>query len=690
MNKQNHFTILEVIDRSTGIVRETDEILESYGTSFVTISQKKDEISDAIKKGQPLYLCASCRQPVFLAGGYKGVRRKALHFRHKEKHEECIYFNGYDVLTPDEVNRIKFHGLPESELHKKLKGVLKEILEGEGYKVEVEKNVSLIREISGEKIAYQKLKKIFRRPDVMATRDNHSVVFEVQLSSTSSEVIRERTRFYKEKKKHIIWIVDSLDVETDNISFTQADILGAANWNIFQLDEEMIAQSRSEHKLYLKCCFWKPVIKDDTVSYEWDSKVVTLENLVYGGEYQTYYYDSATKAKECAQTLGVDYAESSFIPYKYNEGLKLDLLWERCVGLESFFYALYAFDTYSIAEQCMPYIRRFIDGNYNDSDLGKLVYLSFIYKLSKDVDDIELQDEYRRLLSNYNNVYFLVQLTSYKFGRDALLLARDLKVLTSDFLMTQSSYAHLILSLVNHYNCKDIVGDLNYTELMKCSHNEHSLDRDLDDLSIVLFQSIERSLLEQNITGKSAQLDLDKIFALPYDLFQFIEALKPYDTKLITSMSHRYIEDFDSLTTYRALQTVYSPSDIEKILFLVFVNRVYQQVGDRDDLKLFRNHLNSKYVIGLLVKLVSFRFNKVIGSHCSNIGLLAKELYKDYSVYSHIIMGMMDRYGYSQELKETYKKLSLVVKGGYIYHDLDDLVKMVLSAKSDTVLKNRL
>lgn len=680
MNKQPSFTILEVIDRSTGSVRQTDALLESYTSSFVTVAQKKDEISDALKKEEPLYLCASCRQPVVLAGGYKGEGRKALHFRHKEKHEQCVYFNGYDVLTPDEISRIKFHGLPESELHKKLKGVLEEILEGEGYKVEVEKNVSLIREISGKKIAYQKLKKLFRRPDVMATRDDRSIVFEVQLSSTSSEVIRERTRFYKEKKKHVIWVVDSLDVENDDISFTQADMLGAANWNIFQLDEEMIARSRKEHKLHLKCCFWKPVVKEDTVSYEWDSKVVTLDELEYSDGYQTFGYDSAAKANECIQSLGLENAESSFISYHYEEGLDVALLLERCSSLESFFDALYAFDTFSIGEQSKPYIRR-LNASYKGSDLAKLVYLAFIYKLYKDVDDIELQDEYRRLLSNYTDVQFLVRLTSYMFGKDVLFTARDLKVMTSNLLLTRSSYAHLILALVDNYNRKEFIGDLNYTELIKYTHNRRSLSRDLDDLAIVLFKPIERSLLEQNIDGKSAELDLEKIFSLPYDLVEFIEALTPYDTKLITSVSHRYIKDFDNLRTYKALRTVYSPEDIEKLLFLVFLERVYQQVDDKDDLIIYRNQLNSKYVIGLLVKLMSFHFNKVIGSHCSDIDHLAEALYKDYSVYSHIIMDIMDMYGYSQELKDTYKKLSLVVKGNYLYHDLDDLVKMVVSIK---------
>lgn len=194
------------------------------------------DLRNAIATKEKRFCCAFCNSPLQI---YGDVRRR-FHFEHMHQntedksYEDCIYYSGYQP-EPDEIKRMKYHGAPESPLHKRLKNLVDEKLSQRGMVI-VEKM-----------IRHPKNKHRWRRPDLRWETDEYKVAIEVQVTTTSLNTIIGRANFYSELDMFILWIVDQLDD-----SFTTYDIFSDSKHNLFVLDEEAEQRSQGD-QLWLKC-----------------------------------------------------------------------------------------------------------------------------------------------------------------------------------------------------------------------------------------------------------------------------------------------------------------------------------------------------------------------------------------------------------------------------------------------------
>ena len=205
------------------------------------------DLRNAIAMGEERFCCAFCDSALQI---YGDVRRR-FHFEHlhqnmgDKSYEDCIYYSAYQ-LEPDEIKRMKYHGAPESPLHKRLKNLVDEKLSRLGMVI-VEK---IIR--------HPKNKHRWRRPDLRWETDEYKVAIEVQVTTTSLNTIIGRANFYSELDMFILWIVDQLDD-----SFTTYDIFADSHHNLFVLDEEAERRSQGE-QLWLKCYHYDYYIDSTT------------------------------------------------------------------------------------------------------------------------------------------------------------------------------------------------------------------------------------------------------------------------------------------------------------------------------------------------------------------------------------------------------------------------------------------
>ena len=253
------------------------------------------DLRNAIATGKEHFCCAFCNSPLQI---YGDVRRR-FHFEHlhqnteDKSYEDCIYYSGYQP-EPDEIKQMKYHGEPESLLHKRLKNLIDEKLSLKG-KVTVEK---IIR--------HPKNKHRWRKPDLRWETLENNVAIEVQVTTTSLNTIIGRADFYSELDMFILWIVDQLDE-----SFTTYDIFADSNHNLFVMDEEAEHRSQGE-QLWLKCYHYDYYIDHDDIpqvksglSYDWVTpEMLTFERKFLNGKRcNSIYYKSDKQlifeAREC-------------------------------------------------------------------------------------------------------------------------------------------------------------------------------------------------------------------------------------------------------------------------------------------------------------------------------------------------------------------------------------------------------
>lgn len=495
MAQESNITIQEVIETSTGEVVLSTEILNDFNRSLDSKATARKDVLAAIDERKPLYLCASCHEPVRLNGGHPGEGKRALYFKHNKKHDGCIYTD-YLGLTQDEVNSIKFHGLQEGETHLLLKETLDDVLSKEGYDVKLEKRVTLIKEI-GE-FSAKKNKRLWRQPDVQACNENHSLIFEIQLATTSINVIKARMDFYQEREMHILWVVYNLDVENTSLNFTQADILAYCNRNIFQLDDEMMTLSKEENKLHMKCWYRIPFIEDNNIAYKWGREVVTLDDLVYDNEqFIAYYYDSEAEEVKLAQENKLLGNDPSYYDI-YTDG-KLDLDKSSKLTLDEFIEILSPLSLDEICESGEEFLKEVKDFSDTDDlkhefqmvELEQLFYVSFLRRINSQVENKIAAERLRAKLNEKNVFRFLIQLVSYPLKQVIGSFHSDLSGMTLSFSKYYIKYAHIVAAMIKVHGLDDqLFSDYNrLDDYMK--HNWTS--KELDFLATTLFQKLDIS-----------------------------------------------------------------------------------------------------------------------------------------------------------------------------------------------------
>ena len=235
--------------------------------------------------GHARFICPECKQPVKISG-HKLLRGRVCYFAHFKDSDDCPYKTGTN-RTKEEIERLKYSLVQESERHKRLKSVIASALQGEKSRAMGVENVECEKRINSD-IPYLK----WRRPDVYAEYNGRKYVFELQLSTTFVSVIVDRDIFYRLNDYNIIWIFNFEDNEeyVNLYNLMCKDIYYANKRNVFIFDADAEEKSKEEGELVLKCRWldengvWSP------------DKYVTLEMFQYDEEHHKPFIFDADKA----------------------------------------------------------------------------------------------------------------------------------------------------------------------------------------------------------------------------------------------------------------------------------------------------------------------------------------------------------------------------------------------------------
>ena len=235
--------------------------------------------------GNARFICPECKQPVKISG-HKLQRGRVCYFAHFKDSDDCPYKTGTN-RTKEEIERLKYSLVQESERHKRLKAAIASALEGEKSQSMGVGNVECEKRINSE-IPYLK----WRRPDVYAEYNGRKYVFELQLSTTFVSVIVDRDIFYRLNDYNIIWVFNFEDnkeyVSLHNLMCKDIYYANKRNVFIFDADAEELSKERGE--LVLKCRWL-----DENGVWSTD-EFVTLDKFQYDEESHKPFIVDADKA----------------------------------------------------------------------------------------------------------------------------------------------------------------------------------------------------------------------------------------------------------------------------------------------------------------------------------------------------------------------------------------------------------
>jgi Family of unknown function (DUF6035) len=270
--------IKEVHDCRAGRIRPVSEILPADSECLHVLRR---EIVHGVQQGSPLFLCAYCAKPIYLA--LESLRKRSgLHFRHYSGDGDCTARtrNGWDTR---QIDARKYDGLKEGSLHLETKELLAASLSADPYfsDVQIEKRWT---NIDGHS---------WRQPDVQARFCGRPTVFEIQLATTFLSVIEARAQFYQRENATLVWVFRSFDTEHRRAAID--DIYFANNRNGFVVDGETRDISVANHKMMLRC-FW-PAFDEVRQLETWRDQVVAFDDLTSDPRGRVWYFDCDTERK---------------------------------------------------------------------------------------------------------------------------------------------------------------------------------------------------------------------------------------------------------------------------------------------------------------------------------------------------------------------------------------------------------
>jgi len=282
--KNKERTVKEVLDWETGEPVIAKELFENE--SEQALMKIRRELELAIQKNlPPKYVCYYCKQRVKISGGM-GKRKQILHFAHLKNSDGCPYKTGAK-FSREEIEKIKYNGAKESTLHKESKWFIAKHLEQN----------HLVQSVTVEKVYKDRaVSKEWKKPDILIDyqyyKKNIKVAIELQLSTTFLSVIVSREHFYAKNQTFILWIFRKFDIDATKQRFTDKDIFYSNNLNAFVLDDIAIQKSEDKNDLVLHCYYQKHFIENDELSFKWEDKYVTLQDLIFDKHnYKVYYHD---------------------------------------------------------------------------------------------------------------------------------------------------------------------------------------------------------------------------------------------------------------------------------------------------------------------------------------------------------------------------------------------------------------
>jgi competence CoiA-like predicted nuclease len=288
-------TIEEVLDLETG------EIVMSavfFNRSFDLVTQARGEQEKANQHLQNGWLvCAVCGKNVRILGGKDSqtlARSKNFHFAHLHNSDDCP-IKTTSKYSKQDINRMKYRGVPESRLHIELKEQIAKGLrlnqhnKGQVTSVNVEQVIRSLDEVN------------WKKPDINAVFNQKKIAIELQLSTTWLDVIVSRQHFYKEQGIFILWIFNIFEASDDFRKLTQSDIIYSNNYNAFVLDPDAIKKINDNQDLVLQCYYLHYYADKAKLRSKWLHVVVTLDQLIFDPLKLQVYYHDVKKEKAAAE-----------------------------------------------------------------------------------------------------------------------------------------------------------------------------------------------------------------------------------------------------------------------------------------------------------------------------------------------------------------------------------------------------
>lgn len=279
--------IKEVLDLATSEYRLAAELIRSFRYDHLIAERVRVRSS---LQAAPAYKCAICPSAVYLVS----TPEKRFFFRHRHEDGSCPS-QTRDALSRDQILARKYHGLRESEPHKRIKSLVERSLLADAR--------FQSQSINREKRWYVSEDRTqWRQPDVQALWGDRRIAFEAQLSTTFLDVVVGRREDYRAGGAQLIWIMSGFDPEYRRL--TTDDILFSNNSNIFVVDEESCRLSEEHKEFHLRCHYREAYREDGLLKERWVERLVNFSELTLEQDTQrAFYFDFEAEELRLRSTM---------------------------------------------------------------------------------------------------------------------------------------------------------------------------------------------------------------------------------------------------------------------------------------------------------------------------------------------------------------------------------------------------
>lgn len=233
------------------------------------LSELRHEVRNRYDDRNPRFLCGECGNPVYvsLSGAFQTSDRDgrdAFFAHHPGTAEVCKWGTG--GKNPRDIDGLKYAGVSEGDLHRRLKMILANMLDVDPAfsNVQVEEVISRPPD--------------WRKPDVMASFLNGIVAFDLQLATTQLPAIVARERFYEQNGIRYVWVTSTDDSRKLALQSFQ-DTYWKNGGQIFGVDTHAETISLQNKKLYLKALTVMPRFDARGLRSVWERCLVDRDKI---------------------------------------------------------------------------------------------------------------------------------------------------------------------------------------------------------------------------------------------------------------------------------------------------------------------------------------------------------------------------------------------------------------------------
>lgn len=263
--------IAEILDCATGAYLDVRDWIS--GQRYEQLIERRSSIRENLDRS-PRFRCPLCGVPTYVASN----QLKRFYFKHQVEDGSCPA-QTRSPLSREDILARKYHGLRESEPHRRIKALIARSLAADARYTDVlpERQWRSSHDASAR-----------RQPDIQATGPVGRLAFEVQLSTTFLDVVVARRAFYRKEGAHLIWVMGHFD--PDYRRLTTDDLLFTNNSNILIVDEETAALSESTGVFFARCHYRWPVRDGDRIADSWEAALVPFGQMNVDQDRQRCWY----------------------------------------------------------------------------------------------------------------------------------------------------------------------------------------------------------------------------------------------------------------------------------------------------------------------------------------------------------------------------------------------------------------